>query len=120
MNRRSAVACAVSDLDIPDVGRPTDGRQQRTIEINRFDCEFIRNGGLGRISKVELSNNPGPILKPDFPEEPVPDELDWNLFCGPTPLHHIFIVIFSSTATNSTNRVNTTGFAAARRTRTPI
>jgi len=62
------------------------GSQQRTMEINRYGCEFILNGGLGRIFRVELPNYPGPILEPDFPEEPVPDELDWNLFCGPAPL----------------------------------
>ncbi|MBL8223383.1 MAG: Gfo/Idh/MocA family oxidoreductase, partial [Bryobacterales bacterium] len=28
------------------------GSQQRTMEINRFACDFIRNGGLGKISRV--------------------------------------------------------------------
>lgn len=61
------------------------GSQQRTMEINRFACEFIRDGGLGKISKVELPNYPGPIASATFPEEAVPDGLDWNLFLGPTP-----------------------------------
>lgn len=66
------------------------GSQQRTMQINRFACEFIRNGGLGRISHVELPNYPGPLPAPDFPEQPVPPGLDWSLFCGPAPLrpHH--------------------------------
>ena len=66
------------------------GSQQRTMEVNRFACEFIRDGGLGKISKVELPNYPGPIAEPHFPAEPIPIGLDWNLFLGPTPtrLHH--------------------------------
>jgi len=78
------------------------GSQQRTMEINQFGCEFVRNGGLGRISKIELSNYPGPLLQAnalgddalpkiydtayELPEEPMPEGLDWDLFCGPTPV----------------------------------
>lgn len=61
------------------------GSQQRTMEMNRFACEFIRGGGLGRITRVTLPNYPGPLSAPDFPEEPIPRGLDWNLFCGPAP-----------------------------------
>ena len=62
------------------------GSQQRTMDMNRFACEFIRDGGLGKISKVELPNYPGPISNPVFAAEKIPDGLDWNLFLGPTPL----------------------------------
>lgn len=64
------------------------GSQQRTMEMNRLGCEFIRNGGLGKISYVELPNYPGPLpmsaadLLADEPDE----DVDWNLFCGSTPL----------------------------------
>lgn len=61
------------------------GSQQRTMEMNRFACEFIRDGGLGKISKVELPNYPGPLGNPQLPEE-APEGLDWNLFLGPTSL----------------------------------
>jgi predicted dehydrogenase len=66
------------------------GSQQRTMEMNRFACEWLRGGGLGRISRVDLSNYPGPMPLPRLPEEPVPAGLSWDLFCGPTPLvpHH--------------------------------
>lgn len=62
------------------------GSQQRTMDFNRFGCEFIRKGGLGRITKVTLPNYPGPIAEPKFPKESIPRGLDWNLFCGPSQL----------------------------------
>ncbi len=60
------------------------GSQQRTMEINRFACEFIRDGGLGKVTRVDLPNYPGPLCNPRFSAEPIPADLDWNLFCGPT------------------------------------
>jgi predicted dehydrogenase len=62
------------------------GSQQRTMEMNRFACEFIRGGGLGTISRVELPNYPGPLAQMELPAEPVPFGLNWNLLCGPAPL----------------------------------
>ena len=62
------------------------GSQQRTMEMNRFACEFIRDGGLGKVTKVDMPNYPGPLRDPSLPEEPTPEGLDWNLFCGPTEL----------------------------------
>ncbi|QDT36067.1 Inositol 2-dehydrogenase [Stratiformator vulcanicus] len=62
------------------------GSQQRSMEMNRFGCEFIRNGGLGRIHRVEISNYPGPMPCPDYRPERVPQAMNWDLFCGPTPL----------------------------------
>ena len=66
------------------------GSQQRTMEVNCFACEFIRNGGLGKISKVELPNYPGPLPVPSLDAEPAFGGVDFDLFCGPTPLrpHH--------------------------------
>ncbi|MCH5372597.1 MAG: Gfo/Idh/MocA family oxidoreductase [Planctomycetes bacterium] len=62
------------------------GSQNRTMEINRYGCQLIRNGGIGRISLVEMPNYPGPMADADFPEQPIPDGLNWDLFCGPRPL----------------------------------
>lgn len=62
------------------------GSQQRSMEMNQFACEFIRNGGLGKVSHVQVGNFCGPITSPSFREEPVEEGLDWNLFCGPSPL----------------------------------
>jgi predicted dehydrogenase len=62
------------------------GSQQRSMEMNRFACQFVRDGGIGRVSLVQTSNFPGPMRYADLPEEPKPQGMDWDLFCGPTPL----------------------------------
>lgn len=62
------------------------GSQQRTMEVNRLACEFIRGGGLGKISKVDLPNYPGPLPMPVLEAEPPFGGVDFDLFCGPAPL----------------------------------
>ena len=62
------------------------GSQQRSMEMNRFACRFVREGGIGKVTLVELQNYAGPMRYAGLPEEPVPDGLGWDLFCGPTPL----------------------------------
>jgi predicted dehydrogenase len=66
------------------------GSQQRSMEMNRLGCEFIRNGGLGKVERVELPNYPGPLAIPKFDPEPIPSDVAWDLFCGPTEVrpHH--------------------------------
>jgi hypothetical protein len=66
------------------------GSQQRSMEMNRLGCRFIRDGGLGKIRRVELPNYPGPLVTPKLEAEPIPSDLDWELFCGPTEArpHH--------------------------------
>jgi len=56
------------------------GTQQRSMAINRIACEFVRNGGLGKILEVRAVNytGPNPLPKEPFPEEPVPAGLDWD------------------------------------------
>jgi len=62
------------------------GSQQRSMEMNRFACRFVREGGIGKVTLVELQNYAGPMRCAGLPEEPVPDGLGWDLFCGPTPV----------------------------------
>lgn len=62
------------------------GSQQRTMEVNRFACEFIRDGGLGKVTRVDCPNYPGPISRSDYPAEAIPGGLNWDLFVGPTPM----------------------------------
>jgi predicted dehydrogenase len=64
------------------------GSQQRSMQINRIACEFIRDGGLGRVHRIVERNLPGPIpYEANFyPKQEIPSDLNWDLFCGPTPL----------------------------------
>lgn len=62
------------------------GSQQRTMEINRFCCEFVRDGKLGKLKKVLAVNYTGPRPIEGLSEEPIPDGDDWATWCGPTEL----------------------------------
>jgi predicted dehydrogenase len=63
------------------------GTQQRTMEMNRFACEFVREGGIGKIHAVECVNFSGPTPYPlaGLPAEPVPAGVDWDLWQGQAP-----------------------------------
>ncbi|HEX3599651.1 MAG TPA: Gfo/Idh/MocA family oxidoreductase, partial [Lacipirellulaceae bacterium] len=62
------------------------GTQQRTMEVNRFCCAFVRDGKLGKITQVSAVNYPRSHKYKGLPEEKVPDTDDWNTWCGPTPV----------------------------------
>ncbi len=62
------------------------GSQQRSMAMNRVACDFVRDGGLGRLQFVLGVNYPGPARYTDLPEEPVPEGLDWDMWLGPTSL----------------------------------
>ncbi len=62
------------------------GSQQRSMEMNRFACEFVRNGGIGKIRLVQGINYSGPNDYQGLPEQPIPEGLDWDRWVGPTPL----------------------------------
>lgn len=61
------------------------GSQQRSDKMNRFGCELIRNNRIGKITMVIGHNYPSP-WECALPEQPVPEGLDWDLWCGPAPL----------------------------------
>jgi predicted dehydrogenase len=59
------------------------GSQQRSQAINRASCAYVREGKLGRIKEVIGWNYPSPWLCA-LPAQPIPDGLDWDMWCGPT------------------------------------
>lgn len=61
------------------------GSQQRSQAVNRISCEYIRTGKLGKIKEVVGCNYPSP-WECALPEQPVPEGLDWDMWCGPAPL----------------------------------
>jgi len=58
------------------------GSQQRSDWTDIEGCKFIREGGLGKIKKVYVWNYPTP-WECALSAEPIPDGLDWDLWCGP-------------------------------------
>ncbi len=61
------------------------GTQQRTMEMDRFACELVRDGGIGKVRVVECINFLSPEVYPGFPAEPTPKEVAWDVWIGPTP-----------------------------------
>ncbi|MBD1262521.1 Gfo/Idh/MocA family oxidoreductase [Maribacter polysiphoniae] len=61
------------------------GSMQRSWDDFRRACELVRNGYLGKITKI-LVNVGDPAVPYNMKEEPIPEELDWNGWCGPAPL----------------------------------
>ena len=66
------------------------GSMQRSWENFRKACELVRNGYVGKITKVLV--NVGDPAKPcDLEPEKMPGGLDWDRWCGPGPArayHH--------------------------------
>jgi predicted dehydrogenase len=62
------------------------GSQQRSMAMNRLACDFVRNGGIGKLHFVQGVNYTGPARIPELPVETPPAELDWDMWLGQTPL----------------------------------
>jgi predicted dehydrogenase len=64
------------------------GTQQRSIAINNFGSDLIKNGVIGKVLTVKCPNFPGPRPRPVLPTQPTPPEMNWDLWCNqtePTP-----------------------------------
>ncbi len=61
------------------------GSMQRSSREFRASAELVRNGCLGKISKVEVAVG-GPAVPCNLPEEAAEPGLDWNFWLGPAPL----------------------------------
>jgi len=60
------------------------GSQQRSEGRFRLACELVRNGRIGKITKVEAHLPTGPTGGP-FASEAVPDGFAWDMWLGPAP-----------------------------------
>jgi len=60
------------------------GTQYRSMARTRQACEWVRNGRFGDVRTVRLTHPPN-RTHPREPAQPVPPELDWNLWLGPAP-----------------------------------
>jgi predicted dehydrogenase len=67
------------------------GSQQRTMEMNRFACELVRSGGIGKLKAVYGVCYTGPRDYDGLPAQPVPEGDDWDRWQGQTafrPFNH--------------------------------
>lgn len=62
------------------------GTQSRTLAVNRFVADLIQRGGLGKLKKVLVVNQEGPVAVPQLPEQPIPEGLDWDAWTNQAPL----------------------------------
>ncbi len=60
------------------------GSQQRSDPRFRLACEVVRNGRLGKLTKVTTILPQGPTGD-SFKTAPIPKELDWNFWQGQAP-----------------------------------
>ena len=58
------------------------GSMQRSHRINDLACRFIREGHLGKIREIHCANYESPWLY-GMSADPIPEDLDWNMWCGP-------------------------------------
>jgi len=62
------------------------GTQQRSVAINNFGSDLVRNGAIGKVLTVRCPNFPGPRPRPPLPIEPTPREMNWDFWCNQTEL----------------------------------
>jgi predicted dehydrogenase len=61
------------------------GSMQRSSKEFRTACELVRNGRIGKITRVEVAVG-GPGVWCDLPAETEEPGLDWNMWLGPAPM----------------------------------
>jgi len=61
------------------------GSQRRSEERPRRACEAVRNGRIGKLVRVEVGVGMRPVKPEPDAVEPVPPELDYELWLGPAP-----------------------------------
>lgn len=61
------------------------GSEARSQANCRQACELVRNGRIGRVQEVYVSGVGPPSNLEVLPAQPVPPELDWELWLGPAP-----------------------------------
>jgi len=62
------------------------GTQQRSVPIDNFGSDLVKNGAIGKVHTVLCPNFLGPEVREPTTGEKVPDGLDWDKWCHYTPL----------------------------------
>lgn len=61
--------------------------QQRSVPIDKWACEFIEGGGIGKVHTVIGAHYPGTLPMPPLGQSSVPEGLDWDLWLNQCPWH---------------------------------
>jgi predicted dehydrogenase len=68
------------------------GSQQRSGANEYNGCLHVRNGAIGKVTRVFGSNYHSP-MEPRFPQQEIPEGLDWDTWCGPAePPPYNFVI----------------------------
>lgn len=59
--------------------------EDRSIPVYHRMAELVRNGRIGQLQKIEVILPKQPNVPGDPTPQPVPPELDWDLWLGPAP-----------------------------------
>jgi len=62
----------------------TGGTESRSIASTRRICELVRNGRIGKVTKL-ITACPGGLTSGPPKTAPVPDFLDFDMYTGPSP-----------------------------------
>jgi len=61
------------------------GLEDRSFQYYHKIVEWCRNGAIGDVQRIEVTLPKFAVLPPPR-EDPIPEDLDYNLFCGPAAL----------------------------------
>lgn len=75
------------------------GSMQRSRKNFLHACELVRNGYIGEIKKVVV-NVGDPAVAYDLEAEPMPENFNWDRWCGPSP-----VLAYHSQLAPSTNKI---------------
>ena len=62
------------------------GTQQRSTANNQYSCQFVREGGLGKVPTILVKNYSGSRSPVGLAKQALPEGMDWNRFCDQAPL----------------------------------
>jgi myo-inositol 2-dehydrogenase / D-chiro-inositol 1-dehydrogenase len=60
--------------------------EDRAVPVYHRMAELVRNGRIGKLQRIEVLLPKQPTLPGDPTPQPVPPELDWDLWLGPAPV----------------------------------
>ncbi|MFO7775436.1 MAG: Gfo/Idh/MocA family oxidoreductase [Candidatus Hydrogenedentota bacterium] len=71
------------------------GSQQRSGQREYEACMHVRNGSIGKVTRVLAQNYHSPM---EFaqPAEPIPEYLNWDTWCGPVELYPFNMSVFDN------------------------